>query len=85
MNQVDIKYVVLYRTPRCWRVSVFEEPPGGIGCGELPGTSPDAAVEIAQRDLLEYLRREWNFTGELAWEQTKPDWWAAEVITNPKP
>jgi hypothetical protein len=84
MNQPDIKYVLLYRTPRCWRITVSEEP-GGLGCGELPGTPPDASIEVAQQNLLDHLRRHWNFTSELTWQQTQPDWWAAEPTTDSQP
>jgi hypothetical protein len=84
MTQVDIKYVLLYRTPREWRITVCEIP-DAMACGDLPDTPPDAPIEVAQRDLLEHLRRYWNFTGELTWQQTKPDRWAAEPTSHPQP
>jgi hypothetical protein len=80
-NQVDIEHVLLYRTPECWLFSIYQEP-GGITSGELADTSPDAPVEVAQQDLLAHLRGTWQFTGQLTWEQTKPDWWAAEPASD---
>ncbi|GII24643.1 hypothetical protein [Planosporangium mesophilum] len=77
MSEAGIQHVVLYRTPKGWRVSVTEIP-GAIGCGVLPDTPQDAPIEIAQDDLLQYLRQYWNFEGTLTWQQTEPNWWAAE-------
>lgn len=79
-NQVGIEHVLLYRTPECWLFSVYQEP-GGIACGDLPDTSPDAPVEVAQQNLLRHLHSDWGFTGQLTWQETKPDWWAAEPAT----
>jgi hypothetical protein len=84
VNPANIQFVLLYRTPTEWRISVSEEP-GGFGCGSLPDTPPDAPIETAQQDMLDHLRRHWNFTGDLTWQQTKPDWWAAEPTPSPQP
>jgi hypothetical protein len=83
MAQVDIKYVLLYRTPRAWRITVCEIP-DAMACGALPNTPPQAPIEVAQRDLLEHLRVCWGFAGELTWHQTEPDGWAAEPVTHPQ-
>jgi hypothetical protein len=80
-DQADIEHVLLYRTPECWLFSIYQEP-GGISSGELADTSPDAPVEVAQQDLVKHLRSTWQFTGPLTWEQTKPDWWAAEPASD---
>jgi hypothetical protein len=80
----QIKHVLLYRTTARWRISVTEED-GALRCGALPNTSPDAPTEVAQQDMLNHLRRHWDFTGELSWQETQPDWWAAEPTTNPEP
>ncbi len=82
MNQGVIEYVLLYRTPQRWRISV-NEIPNAMKCGDLPDTPPDAPIEVAQRDLHEHLRRYWNFTGHLTWRQTKPDWWTAQAHPSP--
>lgn len=74
-----VKYVVLYRTPERWRISVFAN---GIACGALPDTPPDTPVEAAQQDLLDHLRRHWNFRGQLTWREERPDWWVATPTTN---
>ncbi|GIH05705.1 hypothetical protein Rhe02_37720 [Rhizocola hellebori] len=79
MNRPAVKYVLLYRTPTRWRISVAEIP-DAFGCGHLPGTAPDVPVEDAQQDLLRHLRRHWQFTGGLSWEQTGPDSWAANAV-----
>jgi hypothetical protein len=76
----QINYVLLYRTPDRWRITVAEIP-NAIGCGALHDTPPDAPIEVAQQELLEMLRRSWDFTGQLTWTQTAPDWWAAEPTT----
>jgi len=80
MNRV-VQQVLLYRTPQRWRISVWELPEG-VGCGALPDTPPDAPVEAAQQDLLEHLRRHWNFKGQLTWREERPDWWVATPTTN---
>ncbi|MFC5004446.1 hypothetical protein ACFPIJ_42300 [Dactylosporangium cerinum] len=77
MNGTKVRWVLLYRTPTKWRISVAEVP-DAIACGDLPDTPPDAPIEVAQHDLEAHLRRHWNFTGELTWSQTEPDSWAAE-------
>jgi hypothetical protein len=81
-DQVGIQHVLLCRTSECWLFSLYLEP-GGISSDELAGTAPDAPAEVAQQDLLRHLRDTWQFTGRLAWEQTKPDWWAAEPADEP--
>jgi hypothetical protein len=58
MNGV-VQQVLLYRTPQQWRISVWETPEA-VACGALPDTAPDAAIEVAQQDLLEHLRQQWN-------------------------
>jgi hypothetical protein len=45
------------------------EDDGTIGCGALPNTAPDAPAEVAQQDMLNHLRRHWDFTGELTWQK----------------
>jgi hypothetical protein len=75
----QIKWVLLYRTGHCWRISVAGEA-DGIGCGALPDTAPDAPAETAQQDMLEHLRRHWNFTGELVWHEIEPGHWAGEPV-----
>jgi hypothetical protein len=76
----QIKYVLLYRTPTEWRISVAEEG-GAIACGALDDTASDASAEAAQQEMLDHLRRHWDFTGELTWHETTPDRWAAEPTT----
>jgi hypothetical protein len=68
MSEIDIDYVLLYRTRDRWRINVTEAPKA-IACGYLPGTPADAPVEVAQQELLEHLREHWNFTGQLAWRR----------------
>ncbi|BEL05545.1 hypothetical protein Q0Z83_037360 [Actinoplanes sichuanensis] len=80
----EIKYVLLYRTPSRWRISIVEAD-GSMGCGALPDTAPDVPAEVAQQDMLDHLRRHWDFAGELTWQETKPDWWAAEPVPGQRP
>ncbi|MGW9198728.1 hypothetical protein [Micromonospora chersina] len=80
MNGI-VKHVLLYRTPQRWRISVMETPEA-IGCGDLPDTPPDAPIEVAQQDLIDHLRRHWNFTGQLTWREQRPDRWIATPTTN---
>jgi len=81
--------VLLYRTPSAWRTTVLDAA-GGMTCGELRGTPPDAPPEVARRALEERLRSmpAWRsgFSGSddsapvggLVWRQTGPDEWIAE-------
>jgi hypothetical protein len=73
----QIKWVLLYRTPGRWRISVAEES-GAIACGDLPDTAPDVPAGIARQDMLDHLRRYWNFAGELTWHELEPGRLAAE-------
>jgi hypothetical protein len=65
-------------SPERWRISVFAK---SIACGALPDTPPDTSVDIAQQDLLDYLRRYWNFRGQMELQEGKPDWWTATPTT----
>jgi hypothetical protein len=82
MHNTAIRWVLLYRTPDHWRISV-NQLPGTIAADALPDTAPDAPIEIARRDLSQHLRRHWNLTGQLRWRRIGSDQWAAQPFRTP--
>jgi hypothetical protein len=77
VNAAAIHYLILYRTPRCWRTTVGG--PEGIACGALDDTPADAPFSVADQEFRQLLRDAWGFDRAISWHQTKPDWWSADV------
>jgi hypothetical protein len=81
VNPEAIHYLIPYRTSRGWRTTVGG--PEGIACGGLPDTPTDASFALAERDFRAILREAWGYDRPIAWTQTKPDWWGADVRATP--
>ena len=78
MRDVGVRYVLLYRTSRNWRITIGEIPEA-LACGHLPVTSPTEPFEVAADEFEAILRDEYALETPLRWEQMKPDWWGADV------
>jgi hypothetical protein len=77
VNPAAIHYLILYRTPRCWRITMGG--PEGMACGALEDTPADAPFSVAEHDFRQMLHRNWGFDRPVTWNETKPDWWSADV------
>ncbi|GAA2499091.1 hypothetical protein [Winogradskya humida] len=77
MKAEDVHFLILYRTPERWRTTVAG--PGGMACGGLDGTPPDAPFEEAEREFREILAEVWGVEREIAWAETRPGWWNADL------
>lgn len=79
MDKTAVAYVLLYRSSKDWRTTIGEIPTA-MACGALPTTSRDAPFEEAAREFEAILREFYDgIPDELAWRQTDPDWWAADI------
>ena len=51
-----------------------------LACGALPATSLEAPFEEAAREFEAILREFYDdIPDALAWRETNPDWWAADI------
>lgn len=73
--------LVLYRTPECWRFSLF--CPGGIACGALDyvdGPRPDCEPAVAQAAMKQRAEEVTEHVLEIVWHPAeRPDWWNGDV------
>jgi hypothetical protein len=69
----QVKYVLLYRTPSEWRITVGTADE--LACGALEAVDASAPFHEAVLEFEALLKREWEFDGPLAWDELKPDWW----------
>ncbi len=74
----QVRYALLYRTPREWRITVGT--PDELACGALVGVDASAPFQRAVLEFEALLKREYELDGPLAWEEFKPDWWGADVV-----
>jgi hypothetical protein len=64
----EITFLLLYRTPQCWRISFGGSD--GMACGALDDTPADAPFEAAAQEFRDMLHR--NFGLQPA-DQLEPD------------
>jgi len=73
-----VNFVLLYRTPRAWRISA--DTPEELACGALQETPASGSFETAVREFETLLKSEWGVTGPLTWEELRPGWWGADLV-----
>jgi hypothetical protein len=82
MRDVGVRYVLLYRTSRDWRITVGEIP-DAMACGSLPKTPATEPFEVAAREFEAILRAQYALDSPVKWEQMRPDWWGADISGEP--
>jgi len=79
-QQAD-RWVLLYRTPDCWRFSVSLTRQEGIGCGRLDHPGPEGSAEAAQEAIRLLVEEIEEHPVALFWEPSeRPDRWHGVVL-----
>lgn len=78
VEQTRAGFVLLYRTPRNWRITIGV--PGQLTCGALQETSAAGSFEEAAAEFTNILRADWDVRQAIDWQMIRPDWWGADLV-----